>query len=273
MQKLSVVLITLNEGRNIDRCLGSVTWADEIVVVDSFSRDDTVERARRYTDKIFQHEYLGSTRQMERGIQYASGEWILLVDGDEVVSAELADEIEAVLRSPGECVGYEILRKPFAFGKWIEHGGWFPDYQFRFFRKDSYLTNHAEVHGGFSTKGAKGRLRGYVYHYTYESIFAYVSRMNDYTSLQVSNKLTSDPGATASWYNLILNPASHFVRMFFSNKGYRDGFHGFVLALLDSTYSMISYAKLWEYRMRQAEGAASLPPITNVELNREKCPR
>ena len=274
MAKLSVVLITLNEERNIDRCLGSVKWADEIIVVDSFSSDATVKRAKKYTGKVFRHEYLGSTKQMECGIGYARGEWILLIDGDEEVSEELATEIKRIVREPVSGVaGYEILRKPFAFGRWIEHGGWYPDYQFRFFRKDSYSVNHEEVHGGFAPRGSMGRLNGPVFHYTYENIFAYVARMNEYTSLQVSNKLKADPEVTATWRNLILNPASHFVRMFFSKKGYKDGFQGFLLAMLDATYTMVLYAKLWEYRMHQRAGDGVLPPITNAELNRVKLRR
>jgi hypothetical protein len=166
-------------------------------------------------------------------------------------------------------VGYEILRKPYAFGKWIEHGGWYPDYQFRFFRKDSYTVNHEEVHGGFASTGPTGRLRGCVFHYTYPTIYSYVSRMNEYTSLQVSNKLRSNPHRTARWHNLLLNPLSHFLRKFVSNKGYKDGFHGFVLAMLDATYTLLLYAKLWEYQMQRKEGG-TLPPTTNIELNRLK---
>ena len=94
--------------------------------------------------------------------------------------------------------------------------------------------------------------------------------MNEYTSLQVSNKMKDNPHAQARWSNLILNPLSHFLRMFFSKKGYKDGFHGFVLALLDATYTLLLYAKLWEYRMRQADGKDKLPPITNAELNKVK---
>jgi len=271
-QTVSVVLITFNEERNIDRCLDSVRWADEIVVVDSFSRDATIDRARRYTDRIYQHEYPGSTNQMERGIGYATGEWILFVDGDEEVSPELSEEIGSVLRQGSDCVGFEILRRPWAFGKWIEHGGWFPDYQFRFFRRDSYAVNHEEVHGGFSGTGKTERLKGCVYHYTYETVYAYLARMNDYTSLQVSNKLKANPNATTHWYNLFLSPLSHFLRMFFSKRGYRDGFHGLVLSLLDATYSMALYAKVWEYQMKKRTGGA-LPPITNRELNTLKNPR
>src|SRR4030042_4465632 len=132
MERISVVLITLNEEEQIDRCLGSVRFADEIVVVESFSWDATVERARRYTDKVVQHECLGSTRQMVRGIEHSTGDWVLMIDADEEVSEELAAEIQGVLRSPGSAVGYDILRKPRAFGRWIEHGGWCPGSQCEF---------------------------------------------------------------------------------------------------------------------------------------------
>jgi glycosyltransferase involved in cell wall biosynthesis len=267
MERLSVVLITYNEEHSIDRCLGSVRWADEIVVVDSFSRDRTVERAKQYTEKVFQHEYLGSTRQMERGIGYATGDWIFLIDADEEVSPELKAEVQQVLREGSDKDGYEFIRKPWAFGRWIEHGGWFPDRQFRFFRRDRYILDHQEVHGGFRPKGPKGQLKGYVYHYTYPTIYAYVERMNDYTSLYVSNKLKQTPVTRVRWWHLILNPLSHFLRMFISLKAYKDGFHGFVLSLLDANYNMLLYAKLWEFQKRQREGKGHLPPITNAELN------
>ncbi len=270
MAKLSVVLTTLNEERNIRRCLDSVRWADEIVVVDSFSRDRTDELAKAYTQRVYQHEYPGSSRQVERGIQYATHEWILVIDADEEVTPELAAELRNAIALNNEIVGYELLRKPYAFGKWIGHGGWFPDYQFRLFRKDGYRANHEEVHGGFEPTGQKGRIDALLLHHTYETIYSYVEKMNDYTSLQVSNKLKGDPTLHPKWYNLILSPVSHFFRMFLSKKGYRDGFHGFVLALLDATYSMLLYAKIWEYRMREAEGAGRLPPINNMELNKLK---
>jgi glycosyltransferase involved in cell wall biosynthesis len=270
MQKVSAVIITFNEERNIERCLESVRWADEIVVVDSFSKDRTVALARKYTDKIYQHEYPGSTRQMVRGIQYSDGDWILFVDADEVVSPELSEEIQMIMRAGTEHVGFELLRKPNMFGKWIEHGGWFPDWQFRFFRKDAYVVNHQEVHGGFDTGGPKGRLRNVVYHYTYQSLHDYYERMNEYTSLQVSNKLAEGRAGTIRWYNLLLSPVSHFLRMFVVRKGYKDGFHGFILAALDATYTLGLYAKLWEYTMQAGRGSQHRPPITNMELNRLK---
>lgn len=270
LQRLSVVLTTLNEEKNIDRCLRSVSWANEIIVVDSFSTDRTIELAEKYTKRVYQHEYPGSSRQVERGIQYATGEWIFVIDADEEVTPELAAQMRQVLSGGSSFTGYEILRKPYAFGKWIEHGGWFPDYQFRFFRKDGYTANHAEVHGGFESKGPKGKLDALLLHHTYETMYSYIQKMNDYTSLQVSNKLKSNPDAKATWHNFVLNPLSHFLRMFLSKKGYKDGIHGFVLAVLDATYSMLLYAKLWEYKSRVAEGSGTLPPINNAELNKVK---
>ncbi len=268
-QRISVVLTTLNEENNIDRCLKSVSWADEIIVVDSFSRDQTIERVRAYTDKVYQHEYPGSSRQVERGINYASGEWIFVIDADEEVTPELAAEMVSIAASNAGHSGYDILRKPFAFGKAIEHGGWFPDYQFRLFRKDGYRPNHAEVHGGFEPAGSRGRIEKLLLHHTYETIASYLQKMNDYTSLQVSSKLKSNPHANVSWHNFVLNPLSHFLRMFVSKKGYKDGFHGFLLAALDAIYSMALYAKLWEYRM-QVKAGGPVPPITNAGLNKVK---
>jgi hypothetical protein len=216
---------------------------------------------------VYQHEYPGTSRQVERGIGYATGEWLLVIDADEEVSPELAAEIRDVLRDGGGYAGFELIRKPSAFGKWIEHGGWFPDHQFRFFRKDNYFPEHLEIHGGFNTRGKRGRMKGFLYHHTYPTVFSYVEKMNEYTSLHVSNRLKDNPAAAVSWRHLVLNPLSHFLRMFISRKGYKDGFHGFVLALLDATYAMLMYAKLWEYRMREGEGKGLLPPITNRELN------
>ncbi|MGA9118567.1 MAG: glycosyltransferase family 2 protein [Bacteroidota bacterium] len=267
MEHLSVVLTTLNEEHNIDRCLGSVRWADEIIVVDSFSWDHTVERARQYTSRVYQHEYPGSSRQVERGISYATGEWVFIIDADEEMTEDLAREIQAMLREGTDAAAFEILRKPSAFGKWIEHGGWYPDYQMRLLRKNDYRPEHQEVHGGFTTAGRRGRMNGLLLHHTYPTIYSYVEKMNDYTSLQVSNKLKADPGVEAPWHKLLLSPLSHFLRMFFSKKGYKDGFHGFVLSLLDATYTMLLYAKLWEYRQRAREGNAAIPPITNSQLN------
>jgi len=264
MPTLSAVIITYNEEQNIERCLKSVMWADEIIVVDSFSTDRTVELAKKYTPEIFQHEYDGDIPQRRRGFDRSSGDWLFYIDADEEVTEDLRDEIQAVLHSPEAAEGYYVSRKVWAFGKWIQHGGWFPDRTFRLFRRDHYIAEPAEVHGGFTVPGPKSHLHGLLLHYSYDSIEQYLDKMNAYTSLQVSNKLEN--GTQASLAKIVLSPISHFVRKYVSQQGYKDGFHGFVLAALGAIYTLALYAKLWEYRFRENEGTGNLPPITNLEL-------
>jgi glycosyltransferase involved in cell wall biosynthesis len=272
MKRLSVVVITYNEEKNIERCLRSVRFADEVILVDSFSSDRTVELAKDSVDTLLRHEYDGDIPQRERGFAIASGEWLLYVDADEEVTPELRDEIRSVLASGDAREGYEIPRKVFMFGSEITHGGWQPDYTFRLFRRDRYRAEEAEVHGGFTVDGPRGRLSAVLNHYTYDSIRQYLAKMNDYTSLQVSNKLRDGKAARVGAGRLILSPCSHFLRKYISNRGYRDGFHGFLLAVLGSIYTLALYAKLWEYQEREREGKGFLPPITNVELQRLKRP-
>jgi glycosyltransferase involved in cell wall biosynthesis len=272
MERLSVVVIPLNEEKRIERCLRSVRWADEVVVVDSFSSDRTVECASPLADRVVQHEYDGDIPQRERGFALTSGTWLLYVDADEEVSPELQAEIRAVLASGAAADGYELSRKVFIFGRWMRHGGWYPDYTLRLFRRDRYRAEPAEVHGGFTVNGSRGRLAGFLHHYTYESIADYLSKMNDYTSLEVSNRLRARAQGGASIGRMVLSPLSHFFRKYVSNAGYRDGYDGFLLAALGSVYTLALYAKLWEYRYRSAEGKGFLPPVTNSELRRFKHP-
>ncbi len=270
MAKLSVIIITFNEEKNIERCLRSVQWADEIIVVDSYSTDKTVELAKRYTPHIFQHSYDGDIPQRERAFARAGGDWLFYIDADEEVSSELREEITRTLDSTNANNGYFVPRKVAVLGRWILHGGWYPDYTFRLFRRDKYRAERAEVHGGFTVDGAKGRLRGPLFHYTYDTIEQYLAKMNDYTSLQVSNKLRDDPDMNVRWTKILLSPPSHFFRKYISQKGYKDGFVGFLLAALGATYTLALYAKMWEYQMRKREGKGLLPPITNVDLQLHK---
>jgi glycosyltransferase involved in cell wall biosynthesis len=267
---LSVILITYNEEKNIERCLESVRWAGEIIVVDSFSTDRTVELAGRYTTNIIRHEYDGDIPQRQRGFERAKGDWLFYIDADEEVSGPLREQIAAAINSADAREGYSVPRKVSALGKWIGHGGWYPDYTFRLFRRDKYIVEPAEVHGGFSVRGDRGRLEGELYHYTYGTIGQYISKMNDYTSLQVSGKLKDSPDLKAPLVKIVLSPLSHFLRKYISQRGYKDGFHGFLLASLGAIYTLALYAKIWEYRFRKQEGRGLLPPITNVELQKRK---
>lgn len=265
MPMLTVVVPTLNEEKNIERCLRSVDWADEIVLVDSFSTDRTIELSRQFTSKIYQYDYPGYSKQVERGIAHASGDWIFILDADEEVSKELSAAIRSAIEDPAAADGYFVNRKVEVFGKWIEHCGWFPDWQFRLGRKANLVAEHQEVHGAFKTHGCSERLEGLLYHYTYSSIFQYLEKMNDYTSLHVSNKLRDDPELQVVWHKVVVSPLSNFLRMFFVNKGYRDGMHGFLLSVYSALYTLLLYAKVWEYQFRRSKGEL-LPPIKNAEV-------
>jgi glycosyltransferase involved in cell wall biosynthesis len=269
MPGLSVIVITYNEEKNIERCLRSVSWADEIIVVDSFSTDRTIEIARTFTGTIMQYAYDGDIPQRERGFAAARQEWLLYIDADEEVSEALKNDILATISSGDAKEGYSIPRKVSILGRWIIHGGWYPDYTFRLFKKSACVAEPAEVHGGFYVRGEKGTLRGELYHYTYPTLEEYINKMNRYTSLQVSGKLREKPQRRIGAGKLILSPFSHFVRKYFSQKGYRDGVLGFILAVFGSIYTLALYAKIWEFQYRSRTGG-ELPPITNLDLQRVK---
>lgn len=277
MQTLSVVIITKNEERNIGRCLSSVRWADEILVVDAESTDGTADLARAMGARVIVRAWEGFSVQKEFAVAQARNEWVLSLDADEEVTEDLRMEIEGILaREPGRIespgseavsrpAGYIVARKSFFLGKWIEYGGWYPGYQMRLFKRSAAHMNHRPVHEGFELDGAPGTLRAALNHYTYDSLHQYLEKMNDYTSLDVSNKLSEKPDAVIRWYHCVLNPIALFLRMFVSLKGYRDGMHGFLLAVYSSLYKLLVYAKSWEYQAALRSGA-ELPPVSNEDL-------
>ncbi|MDE3056892.1 MAG: glycosyltransferase family 2 protein [Bacteroidota bacterium] len=262
---LSVIVITENEERNIERCLDSVRWASEIIVVDAFSRDRTVEICTRFGAKVIQHAWCGYAAQKQFALDHAANEWVLSLDADEEITVELRDFIEKILSASGAYDGYEINRQSFFLGSRARYGGWFPDYQLRLFRREKTKIIRRSVHEGFSVEGRVGRAEGVVNHYTYHSIQHYLHKMNEYTSLEVLNKLLRKKRRVL-WLDFITHPFSVFVRMFILLRGYHDGFRGFLLAFYSSLYNLLIYAKCWEYQSAQSRGVA-LPPVTNEELH------
>jgi glycosyltransferase involved in cell wall biosynthesis len=256
---ISVVVITKNEEANIERCLKSVQWADEIVVVDAESTDRTVEIARGLLAVVIIRPWEGFAKQKEFAMQQAKHEWIFSIDADEEVTAELKEEILKTVRSEGTLNGYEVPRRSFFLGKWIKNGGWYPGYQLRLFKRSKARMNHRPVHEGFLIEGMKGILQSDLNHYTYHSLHHYIEKMNDYSSLDVLNKLSG--GRRVRWYNFIINPVTVFLRMFVSLKGWKDGMAGFLLAFYSALHSLAIFAKCWEYQQAQRQ-EAELPPVT-----------
>jgi (heptosyl)LPS beta-1,4-glucosyltransferase len=262
---LSVIVITENEEHNIERCLNSVRWADEIIVVDAFSKDRTVEICRRFNANVVQHAWSGYAAQKQFALAHATCPWVLSLDADEEVTDELRNAIQKILASPEPYCGYEINRQSFFLGQRVRYGGWFPDYQLRFFRREKTKIIQRPVHEGFSVDGKIGRLESVVNHYTYRSIQHYLYKMNEYTSLEVMNKL-SRKKRQVRWYDFITHPLAVYVRMFIFLHGYRDGFRGFLLALYSSLYNLLIYAKCWEFQHAQVQNA-KLPPVSTEELH------
>jgi len=240
---LSVVIVTKDEERNIEAALQSVSRFSEIIIIDDFSADSTLSIAHKYTNNIFQIRWQGYARQKQSGIDKASMPWVLVLDADERVTEELADEIRIAIGSAVYNAFY-IPRKNFFLGRWIRHGGWWPDYTLRLFRKGSACMEQREVHEKIVTDGKTAYCKNPMEHYTYREISDYIKKMDVYSALAATE--LHQKGVSARLYQLVLKPPVTFLRMFLFQQGFRDGFHGFALAVLYSFYTFLKYLKLRE---------------------------
>lgn len=244
---ISALIHTFNEEKNISRCLESLKWVDEKVIVDMGSTDQTRSIAKKYGCKIYQHAYTGFVEPARNfGIEKSTGEWILIVDADEEIPSALARYLkEEVKNARGDY--YRSARKNIIFNKWIRRSGWWPDYQVRFFRKD-HVRWTEKIHGIPMTKGtgidieAKEELS--IIHYNYQTIDQYLSRMNRYTSISAKELFVQNNKFEMK--DLFEKPTREFINRFFTWEGYKDGIHGLVLSLLQSFSELVIFIKLWE---------------------------
>jgi len=248
MSKISAIVITYNEEKNIRRCLESLSWADEIVVVDSGSEDRTLSIAREFTDKVFTQEWLGFARQKGFACGLASFEWILNVDADEVVTRELAQEIREKAEAFSEVEGFWIRRRSKFLGRWIEHA-FKPDWVLRFFKKEKGYFEEKQVHEGVSLKGKTKRLEGKIEHYPFENLSHNLKKLDAYTSLFVSQ--IKGKGRTAILLKLFVSPILGFFKIYIIKQGFRDGIQGLILSGFHSFYIFTKYAKYWELQKRK----------------------
>ncbi|HUK99611.1 MAG TPA: glycosyltransferase family 2 protein [Nitrospirota bacterium] len=248
-QKLSIAIITYNEESNIRRTLESVAWALEIIIVDSGSSDKTVQICREYTDKIFHQDWLGFACQKNLAIDKTSGDWVLSLDADEPIEPELVDEIKEIISSSTSHDGYRIPRRTFFLGKEIKHGGWYPDYNLRLFRRGKGRFEERAVHEAIRVKGSVGKTRHAILHFAYPDLISYLSMMNKYTTLAVEVMSTQSISAfKIGWMNILFRPVLTFLYKFIFRLGFLDGKHGLVLNLFHAGYVFAKYAKAWERR-------------------------
>lgn len=245
MAKLSVSILTFNEERNIGRCIESVRGiADEIVVLDSFSTDRTVEICQRHGVRVVQQVFLGAIEQRDLSMRVAAHDHVLCLDADETPSAELAASILAEKSRGFPSPGYTMNRLSLLCDTWIHHGTWYPDRKLRLVKRDLATVGVINPHERLQlSEGLRSEnLRGDLLHYSILSIDEYVAKGNKYST--IAAKAMFDVGKRASLLNLLWNPFMAFMKTYVFRLGFLDGFHGYVIARQSAYQTFLKYAKL-----------------------------
>lgn len=240
---VSCTVICFNEEDNIRAALESVKWCDEIVVVDSFSTDRTLEICREYTAQIHQRPWPGFVEQKAFALSQAHFPWVLNLDADERVSPELRREIQSVLLHPN-ADGYYIPRLVYYLGRWWWRGGWYPDYRLRLFRRDRVVWGGVDPHEKVILHGRSARLQSPMLHYTYRDIAAHLATINFFTG--VAARELELRGQRATLADVFLRPLWRFVRFYVMRRGFMEGIAGLFVAQSAAFYVFAKYAKLWE---------------------------
>jgi len=236
------VIITKNEEKNIEACLESVQWADEIVVVDAESTDATVAIARKYTDKVYVNPWPGYSNQKNFGASKCSYEWILSLDADERTTPELRDEIRQAIIQNGP-VAYRIQIKDYMFGKWIEHTGQDDGNLIRLYRADAGQWE-ANIHEKVKIVGPVDYLSNRILHFSHLTIYRFFEKANRYTEAEARNRF--EQGVRKSLWLAVPASFRTFIYYYIERPGYKDGGHGFVRAVLLAVYHLLIKLKLWE---------------------------
>lgn len=252
MEKITALIIAFNEEEMLPGCLDSAAWADEILVVDSFSTDRTVEIARSRGARVLQNPFTTHARQKNWAIPQASHEWLIILDADERATDELRDEIRAQLENGPDCDGYAVYRRSYFFGREIRHCGWDRDKVIRFVRRDRARYVDVSVHEEIEVDGKMGHLRGKILHFTYRDFDQLMEKLGRYTSLSAEDlhRRGKRPGTV----NLTLRPLWRFAKMYLLRRGFLDGKAGLILCGLSACYVFVKYAKLWHLRRNGGKG-------------------
>ena len=247
---LSAVVITYNAEIDIANCLRSLMFADEIIVVDSFSTDKTVEIVRQFTDNISFREFKGFSDQWNAAIDLAQHEWILMIGADEVVTDGLKTEIKCAV-ADGECDGYQMPRLTYFLNRAIRGCGWYPDYQLRLARKSKFRIPYRLVHETMEIDGKCGTFKNNIIHYSYRSLSDYTRKMVLYARSAAEQKQLE--GRKFRINDLLFVPGLTFLKMYILKQGFRDGLHGYILSALTECSVFLRYAILWEMTMQSKE--------------------
>jgi glycosyltransferase involved in cell wall biosynthesis len=249
---VSVIITTFNEDVNIADCIESVLWADEIIVVDSFSTDRTVEIAESYPVTLLQRQYFGSAAQKNWSLDRVAHDWVLILDADERVPEPLAREILRLLARESTALGYCLRRRNIVFDREIKHSGWSTDKVIRLFHRDHGRYPNRRVHADLDIPGVVPVLKNALVHYTYRSLGQYIEKLMNYAEWGAAQAFRE--GRSAGFVEIGLRTLYRFFRTYVLQLGVLDGLHGLVVCGLQAYGTFLKYVMLWDYRMREARG-------------------
>jgi glycosyltransferase involved in cell wall biosynthesis len=243
MPTLSIIIVTKNESEHIARCLESISWADEIIVFDSGSTDNTVEICKTFTPHVYETDWPGFGPQKQRALNKASGDWVLSIDADEQITKELQAEILQAIHNPQNIHhGFEIPRLSSYCGKQIRHGGWWPDYVLRLFQKKQGEFSNSLVHERVILNGFISKLKNPILHDSYTSLEEVLDKTNNYSSLGA--EMLFDKGKKSSLIQAIFRALWTFFRTYLINASFLDGEQGLMLAISNAEVTYYKYLKL-----------------------------
>lgn len=268
--QISVVISAYNEEKKLKDCLESVLWADEIIVIDNESFDNTQEIAKKYTEHVYsQKNNVMLNINKNYGFTKASGAWILCLDADERITFELQQEIKEIVEKGSSIDGYWIPRKNIIFDKWIQHTGWYPDFQLRLFKNGKGKFPQMHVHEMIDVKGELGHLKQPMIHHNFDSIAQFLNKhLTIYAPNEAKELLRK--GYVFNYLDAIRFPTKEFLSRFFAREGYKDGFHGLMLSLFMALYHLIIFSFLWEHNKFIDEENKDVLKSTTEEFKRTK---
>ncbi len=247
---VSAFVITFNEEEHIRDCLSSLSFCDEVIVIDSFSKDDTVKIAEEMGAKVIQREWPGYRAQKAFGLEQCNCKWVLNLDADERVDSTLAGEIQTILEgrdkniSGDPVVGYELNRVVFHLGRWWRSGGWYPEYRLRFFLKESVEWGGRDPHEKPVTGGRVERLRGELHHFSYTNLADQFKRLLNFAEVSAAESFRI--GKRSQVHDILCRPFLRSFKFYFLKRGYKEGTAGIVVAIAEGVYTFMKYALLWE---------------------------
>ena len=258
MPKVSVTIITKNEAADIGAALESVAWADERVVVDAHSSDDTVAIARQHADRVEVRDWAGYVAQKNYAASIARHDWILSLDADERATPELGEEVRALLAGSPPFAAYRVPRVTWHLGRWVRSTDWYPDYQLRLYDRRSADWTGRHVHESVNARVPVGQLKGELQHFAYRDIAEHLETIDRYTTLAA--RQMHEDGRRAGALQLAGHPPLAFLRNYLARSGIRDGLPGLIISALNSYYVFLKFAKLWELQHRSAGNHADTKP-------------